>query len=111
MQRKNNLLSLIKKISMKSILVLLFFCNSSFFCFGQQKVEPGLSTIDTAFFNNIKHFQLVPASEILVSKIKILPIDNMPCLVTNEKLIIPIPNAVINNDMVNNMPNPLKKQE
>jgi hypothetical protein len=94
---------------MKSIFALLFFCSIGFVCFGQQKAEPGLSKADTAFFNNIKHFQLKPANEISVSKIIILPMDNMSCLVMNKKLIAPIPNAAIKNDVVNNMPNPLKK--
>jgi hypothetical protein len=94
---------------MKSIFALLFFCSIGFVCFGQQKAEPGLSKADTAFFNNIKHFQLKPENEILVNKIIILPVDNMPCLVANEKLLASIPNATVKNKQVNNIPNPLKK--
>ncbi len=94
---------------MKFILSLIILCSIGFVCFGQHKVEPGISTLDTAFFNNIKHFQVNPANEILVNKIIRLPLDNMPCLVTNEKLIAPIPNAVIKNEEINNMPNLFKK--
>ena len=94
---------------MKPIFFSISFCFISLLCFGQQKVEPGLPTIDTTFFNNIKHFQVLPANEILSHKIKILPLDNMPCLITNVKLIAAIPNAVLKNEVVNNMPNPLKK--
>jgi hypothetical protein len=94
---------------MKHIVALLIFCSIGFISFGQHKVEPGISTVDTAFFNNIKHFQVLSANEILANKIRILPLDNMPCLVANEKLIAAIPNAVIKIDAVDNMPNALKK--
>jgi hypothetical protein len=94
---------------MKIIFISLCFCYISLFCFGQHKVEPGLFKADTTFFNNIKHFQVNPANEIWMNKIIMLPLDNMPCLVMNKKLITPIPNAAIKNDVVNNMPNPLKK--
>jgi hypothetical protein len=109
MQRKNNLFNLINRFNMKTIFISLYFCCISLFCFGQHKVEPGLFKADTTFFNNIKHFQLKQANEILVNKIIILPRDNMPCLVANEKLIATIPNATVKNEQVNNMPNPLKK--
>jgi hypothetical protein len=95
---------------MKYIVALLVFCSIGFISFGQQKVEPGISTVDTAFFNNIKHFQVLSANEILVNKIRILPLDKMPCLVANEKLITPIPNAVVKSEQVNNMPNAFKKK-
>jgi hypothetical protein len=93
---------------MNYIVALLILCSSGFTSFGQHKVEPGISTLDTTFFNNIKHFQVLSANEILVNKIRILPLDNMPCLITNEKLIAAIPNAVTKNDLIDNMPNPLK---
>jgi hypothetical protein len=109
MQRKNNLLSLITNFDMKPIFFLISFCFISILCFGQHKVEPELSKADTAFFNNIKHFQLNLTNEILVNKIIILPVDNMPCLVANEKLLASIPNATVKNKQVNNIPNPLKK--
>jgi hypothetical protein len=96
---------------MKALLVLVIFCSISFICFGQQKIiDPNIKA-DTVFFNNVKHFQIKQADEILASKIIVLPIDNMPCLVANKKIIAPIPNAIIKNDVINDIPNPLKDKE
>jgi hypothetical protein len=110
MQQKNSYLPLIKKQNMKSIKLLLTFSSISLISFGQQKIVPkSFKVEDTFLFNNSKHFQTVPINQLFDSKIVILPLDNMPCLVSNEKLIAPIPNALIKNDVVNTMPNPFKK--
>ncbi len=96
---------------MKALLAVVIFCSISFICFGQQKaISPNLQA-DTVFFNNIKHFQIKQADEILASKIMILQVDNMPCLITNKKLIVPIPNAIVKNEIIDNIPNPLKDKE
>jgi hypothetical protein len=94
---------------MKQILALLIFCSIGFISFGQQKIIPKSFKVDTAYFNNIKHFQVNRFNQPFTSNIKILPLDNMPCLVTNEKLIAAIPNAVVKIDAIDNMPNALKK--
>ncbi len=96
---------------MKSILIFSIFCSCGFICFGQQKIVPKSFKVDTTLFNNIKHFQIRPFGKQFTDGVVILPLDNMPCLLANEKLIVPIPNAVTKNDVVNNIPNPLQKQD
>lgn len=96
---------------MKALLAVVIFCSISFICFGQQKnIAPNIKA-DTVFFNNVKHFQIMATDEILASKIIMLPMDNMPCLVANKKLITPIPNSILKNEMLNDIPNPLKDKE
>jgi hypothetical protein len=96
---------------MKHIIALFIFCSIGFTSFGQQKIVPKSFKVDTTVFNNSKHFQIRLYDQLFESRVVILPLDNMPCLLANEKLIAAIPNAAIKNDMVNNMPNPLRKQE
>ena len=94
---------------MKSTLALIIFCSISIICVGQQKIIPKSFTIDSSLFNNIKHYRLINKNA--VSTVITLKLDNMPCLVTNNKFISPIPNAIPKSEVFENMPNATPKSE
>ena len=94
---------------MKNILVLLIFCSISIICAGQQKIIPKSFKIDSSLFNNIKHYRLINKNA--VSTVITLKLDNMPCLVTNNKFISPIPNAISKSEVFENIPNATPKSE
>lgn len=105
---------------MKKLLFILITFTVSLFASAQQKkgnlflTNPNSIHFDTSLFNIDKYFEFssVEQSKIVRErkngKILILPLDNMPCLLPNEKTIISMPTVLLKKDFVEEMPNAIK---
>ena len=103
---------------MKNALIVIFFFIS-LPSFSQIKLPPTAPTIIPNFYEKDISFKLYsPLSypkanligETFLGKVYALPVDNMPCVVTDLSKINSMPNATSNyqNSL---MPNPFKKED